>query len=205
MVDRLEKLFELRVLWARAHGQRESLLPSEAARLHVLLSAFPPGVPNLDPRDTATTLAQPLPAHLSVSGHFRTAMVHNLAADGLALMTETLPALDQWVTLTIGDPETEFEYLFPCRVAARVLTGHTWLGLRFAGTPAQRRARGLSSGVWGRDAPPRTSAPPRASAPPRTSAPPRASGVPRATAPPVQAAGGSDFEPTHRFRRLSDD
>lgn len=148
MADRLDRIFELRTLWARAHGQHTSISGSERVRLHRLLSDFQPGVPSYNSRDPYTSLPTPLPAHLAVNGHFHVASVGNLAADGVAIATEALPELDQWVTLTICDEGHGIDYLFPCRIVSRVMSGPTWLGLRFAGAPGQNRVQGRTSGVW---------------------------------------------------------
>jgi hypothetical protein len=153
MGEKLARIFEYRVLYARHRDLQIALTPNEADRLARLREQLPDRVPTLDERDPLTLLAVPLPAHFVAAGHFGSGTLRNASATGLAIATfEEPPALGQRLILHAQDPEQAIEYTFPCRVVLRVVKGTPSMGVAFEGVPSQALVGQNSSGVWRSDA-----------------------------------------------------
>jgi hypothetical protein len=151
MGDKLARIFEYRVLYAKHRELQIPLTSNEDARLVRLRQQLPDRVPSLDERDVFTVLAAPLPAHFVAAGHFGSGTLRNASAVGLAIATfEEPPGLGQRLILHVQEPEQAIEYTFPCRVVVRVVKGTPSMGVMFEGVPSQVRV-GQSSGVWRSD------------------------------------------------------
>lgn len=152
MGDKLERIFELRVLGARERELHVPLTHVEKARLLKLQQELPDRVPAVDERDAFTVLPAALRAQFVVSGQLGSGTLRNASAVGLAVATvEEPPALGQRLILHVHDPEHAVEYTFPCRVVARVVKAPASMGVRFEGMPAQTRVGRQSGPVWRSD------------------------------------------------------
>jgi hypothetical protein len=152
MGDKLERIFEYRVLYAKQRELQIPLTPNEESRLLRLRQQLPDRVPTLDERDAFTVLAAPLPAHFVDAGRFGSGMLRNASATGLAIATfEEPPSLGARLILHVQEPQQAIEYTFPCRVVVRVVKGNTSMGVVFEGVPSQARAGARNSGVWRAD------------------------------------------------------
>jgi hypothetical protein len=158
MAEKLEQVFEYRMLLSKA---RELLIPlsdEESTRLDRLGQRLPTGVPPLDDRDPLTTLSTPLAAEYVHAGRFQPCSVRNLSGAGLALVTTEPPVLGQRLLVHVRDQHRPIEYTFPARVVARVVRGVSGMSVAFEGLPTQRALAGRSaSGVWATDDPTPTS------------------------------------------------
>jgi len=153
MGEKLARIFEYRVLFARHRDLQIPLSPNEEARLLRLRQQLPDRVPALDERDTLTLLAAPLPAHFVAAGHFGSGTLRNASATGMAIATlDEPPGLGQRLILHAQDPDQAIEYTFPCRVVVRVVKGTPSMGVAFEGVPSQTRVGQNNSGVWRSDA-----------------------------------------------------
>ena len=153
MGDELARIFEYRVLYAKHRELQIPLTGSEQARFGELRGQLPDRVPNIDDRDIATLLRNPLPAQIVAGGRFGSGVLRNGSATGLAIeLGEEPPALGERLILHVQESVHALEYTFPCRVIARVVKGVTSMGVVFEGVPSQTRALGRTSGVWRHDA-----------------------------------------------------
>jgi hypothetical protein len=149
MGDKLERIFEYRVLYAKQRELQIPLTRLEQERYGELRSQLPDQVPSLDERDVYTLLKNPLPAQFVAGGRFGSGTLRNGSALGLAISTtEEPPALGQRLILHVQEPAQAIEYTFPCRVVSRVVKGAPSMGVVFDGVPSQTRSLGRTSGVW---------------------------------------------------------
>jgi hypothetical protein len=149
MGDKLARIFEYRVLYAKHRELQIPLTGSERARYAELRRRLPDRVPSLDERDVLTVLKNPLPAQFVAGGRFGSGVLRNGSATGLAIaLGEEPPALGERLILHVQEPAHALEYTFPCRVVSRVVKGSPSMGVVFEGVPSQTRALGRTSGVW---------------------------------------------------------
>jgi len=152
MGDKLARIFEYRVLYAKQRELQIPLTRAEQERLVELRGDLPDHVPSADDRDLPTLLKNPLPAQFVAGGRFGSGTLRNGSAIGLAIvMSEEPPALGERLILHVQEPVEALEYTFPCRVIARVVKGVPSMGVVFEGVPSQTRAMGRTSGVWSHD------------------------------------------------------
>jgi hypothetical protein len=152
MGDKLERIFEYRVLYSKQRDLQIPLTPNEESRLMRLRQQLPDRVPTLDERDAFTVLAAALPAHFVAAGRFGSGTLRNASSLGLAIATfEEPPGLGQRLILHVQEPQNAVEYTFPCRVVVRVVKGTMSMGVVFEGVPTQARAGRNSGGVWRSD------------------------------------------------------
>lgn len=161
MAEKLERIFEYRVLLSKAHELQIPLSPHEKARLARLQQQLPSEVPALDDRDAYTLLATPLPAQYVCGGRFGAGSVRNVSGGGLAIITSDPPELGQRLIVHVREVQHGIEYTFPCRIIARVLKGVPAIGVAFEGVPNLTRLGGHSSGVWRTEEPTTTANRPR--------------------------------------------
>lgn len=154
VADKIERIYQYRVLMATRDQHQIPLDESSRQRLERLSGQLARGVPQLDDRDPYTLLTVPLPVQFIVGGSFGAGVVHNASADGLAIATEEAPPLGVRVLVHVKEPTHGVEYTFPCRVVARVVKGRRSMGVAFEGMPTQSRVGGRRSGVWRSDATP---------------------------------------------------
>jgi hypothetical protein len=147
MADKLQRIFEYRVLLARARKRQPDLDAQEQSRLDRLHQQLPLSVPPLDERDPYTLLGQPLAAEFAVDGRFLTGSLRNVSGGGLAIATTDPPALGQLLTIHVQDRPRAMVYSFPARVVSRVVRGVPAMSVAFEGVPIQTRIA-KSSGVW---------------------------------------------------------
>jgi hypothetical protein len=148
MSKKLERIFEYRVLLAKARELAIPLTPDEEARLDRLGQQLPTAVPPLDDRDPYTLVSEPLPAEFVQSGRFQPCTIRNASGGGLALATVDPPVLDQRLLVHARDPRRPVEYTFPARVVSRVVRGVCGMSVAFEGLPTMRTFGGRASGVW---------------------------------------------------------
>jgi hypothetical protein len=152
MGDKLERIFEFRVLYAK---QRELQIPlslAERERALKLKQELPERVPSVDETDAFTVLPAPIAAQYVVGGHFGAGTLRNASAAGLAIATaEDPPALGQRLILHVHDSTRGIEYTFPCRVVSRVVKAPASMGVRFEGVPSQSRTGHRTGSVWRSD------------------------------------------------------
>jgi PilZ domain len=153
MGDKLERIFEYRVLHAKLRELQIPLSAAERVRLERLQHQLPSRVPSVDDRDPFTLLGTPLPVQYVAAGRFGSGALRNASAVGLAVATVDPPELGQRLILHVEGPLHGIEYTFPCRVISRVVKGVTSMGLVFEGVPSQTRMGRRSSGVWKTDLP----------------------------------------------------
>ena len=151
MGDKLDRIFEYRVLMSKRDHLGIPLTGVETARLERLKGQLSIEVATLDDRDPFTMLSTPLPAQFVVDGQFKGGVVRNVSATGIAVITADPPELGRSLILHVSEPAHGIEYTFPCRVVSRVLSGITSMGLAFEGVPTQTRVGGRRSGVWRSD------------------------------------------------------
>lgn len=150
MGDKLEWIYEYRVLYAKQRELQIPLSREEQRRLGELRAELPSHVPTLDERDALTLLEEPLPAQFVTGGRFGSGTLRNGSSIGLAIETlEDPPALGQRLIVHIQDASRGLEYTFPCRVIARVVSAPPSMGVVFDGVPSQSRSLGRgTSGVY---------------------------------------------------------
>lgn len=153
MADKLQKLFEYRMLIAGGAGA------SDPARLERLREQLVPGVPALDPRDAFTSLGEPVRVEIASGGTFRAGLIQNVGSEGLAIATGDPPALDQRVHIHVYDREGGHAYTAFGRVVARVVRGTSGISLALEGRPTETRLLSRSSGVFRAPGTPATKAP----------------------------------------------
>jgi hypothetical protein len=148
MADKLQRIFEYRVLLSKARKRQPEIDAEDQQRLERLGQQLPLPVPPLDDRDPYTMLSEPLPIEFALEGRFLTGTLHNASGGGLAIATEQPPALGQPLTIHVQDRKRAVVYSFPARVVSRVLSGAPGMSLAFEGVPIQTRIASKSSGVW---------------------------------------------------------
>jgi hypothetical protein len=146
MAEKLERIFEYRVLLARAESS--ALSPTERVQLEHLAAHLPAVVPALDERDPYTLLSEPLAAELLEVDGIAPALVRNAGACGLALSVSEPPPLGCALAVRVRDARHPIEYTFPGRVVSRVVRGLRGIGVAFEGMPLQAPLVGRGSGVW---------------------------------------------------------
>jgi hypothetical protein len=151
MPDKLQRIFEYRVLLSRARELGIPLSDDEAAHLDLLGQELPSGVPPIDERDAHTVLPQPVPVEIVHAGRFQACTLRNAASGGLALVTAVPPQLGQRVLVHVRNPKRPVEYTFPARVVSRVVRGVCGMSVAFEGLPSQRALGGRTSGVFATD------------------------------------------------------
>ena len=137
MAEKLERIFEYRVLLAKAEGI--GLSPVEHARLERLGTQLPAVVPTLDERDPYTLVAEPFAAELLDREGFAPALVRNAGALGFALSVSEPPPLGRSLAVRVRDVRHPIEYTFPARVVSRVVSGLR--GISVARGRVRRRRR----------------------------------------------------------------
>lgn len=159
MGDRLDRIFEYRVLLAKRRELGMALSSQEQARLERLAHQLPGAVPAADDRDPYTLLPQPLPVEFVVHRRASSGTLRNASGAGFAIAAEELPELGARVVVHVREAEHGIEYIFPGTVVSRVVKGATAFGVGFEGLPTQTRLGGRSSGVWRSDPTPTTAQP----------------------------------------------
>ena len=152
MGDRLERIYEYRVLYAKQRDLHIPLTADERARALQLQEELPDSVPAVDDRDALTVLSTPLPVQYVIAGAFGVGTLFNVSATGVAVETEDAPPnLGQRLIVHVHDAQQGLEYTFPCRVVARVIKAPASMGLRFEGMPSQTRIGHASGLRWRSD------------------------------------------------------
>jgi hypothetical protein len=152
MGEKLERIFEYRMLYSKQRDLQIPLTPVEDQRLVRLKQQLPDRVPTVDERDAFTVLATPLAAQYVVGGSFGSGTLRNASAVGLAIATsDAPPALGERLILHVNEPQAGIEYTFPCRVVARVVKGSASMGVYFEGMPSHTRSGGRTGSVWRSD------------------------------------------------------
>jgi hypothetical protein len=152
MGDKLERIFEYRMLYSKQRDLQIPLTPMEDQRLARLKQQLPDRVPTVDERDAFTVLATPLAAQYVVGGSFGSGTLRNASATGLAISTsDAPPPLGERLILHVNEPQAGIEYTFPCRVVARVVKGPASMGVYFEGMPSHTRNGGRAGSVWRSD------------------------------------------------------
>jgi len=147
MADKLERIFEYRVLLQKRAGGA-ALSESDQARMRRLRDQLPALVPPLDDRDPYTLFSEPLMAELVDEAGFHPALLRNAAAEGFALTVEVPPPLGHLLAVRVRDPQHAIEYSFPARVVSRVVRGNCGVSVAFEGVPTQAPLVPHASGVW---------------------------------------------------------
>jgi hypothetical protein len=147
MADKLQRIFEYRVLLSRVHKRQLELDPQDQPRFDRLRQQLPLAVPPLDDRDPYTLLAEPLAVEFAVQGRFFMGTLHNASGGGLAIATLVPPPLGQQLTIQVQDRSHAVVYSFPGRVVSRVVRGVAGMSIAFEGIPKQTRIA-KSSGMW---------------------------------------------------------
>jgi hypothetical protein len=155
MADKLQRIFEYRVLLSNAQERNLGLDPQDQTRLDRLRQQLPMTVPPLDDRDPYTILSEPMPVEFAVGGRFHVGMLRNVSGGGLAIATsDEAPPLGHQLTIHVQDRAHALVYSFPARVVSRVVRGTTGMSVAFDGVPMLTRLTTKSSGVWSaQDAP----------------------------------------------------
>lgn len=148
MADKLQRIFEYRVLLSRARELGIPLSDDECERLDLLGQELPTGVPPIDDCDSHTVLLEPLAVEIVHAGRFQACTLRNAASGGLALVTAVPPQLGQRVLVHVRNPKRPVEYTFPARVVSRVVRGVCGMSVAFEGLPSQRALGGRTSGVF---------------------------------------------------------
>jgi hypothetical protein len=149
MADKLQRIFEYRVLLSKAQKRQPELDDAQQQRLERLRQQLPLTVPPLDDRDPYTLLPDPLEVEFAQDGRFFSASLRNASGGGLAIATDEPPALGQQLAIHVRDREHGVVYSFPARVVSRVVRGLPGMSVAFEGQPVQTRIAIKASGVWG--------------------------------------------------------
>lgn len=147
-MEKLDRIYELRMLLARAGELQIPLSEAEAARLARLARGLGEQVPSVDERDSETWMPIPIPIQFTAQGTYGSGLVRNLSGGGMAVVTSVPPALGQRLVIRIEDQAHGVEYVFPARVVSRVVKGVRAMGVAFEGVPSQARLGNRPSGVW---------------------------------------------------------
>ena len=148
MADKLQRIFEYRVLLSSADKRQPVGTSQDDARLQRLRQQLPLAVPPLDERDPYTLLSEPLTVEFGVGERFVRGTLRNASGGGLAIATEEPPALGKQLVIHVQDRKRAVVYSFPASVVSRVLRGVCGMSVAFEGTPIQTRLAASSSGVW---------------------------------------------------------
>lgn len=148
--DKLQRIFEYRVLLARKEDLSITLDPEEREHLTRLREQLRTGVPQLDARDVYTLVTDTWPVQMALAGRFVTGTVRNASGGGFAIETADPPALGDTVVLQIASEQQGMEYTFPGTVIWRVVRGTPSVGVAFAGI-ATKAPIGRFSGVYAKD------------------------------------------------------
>ncbi|MBN1656239.1 MAG: PilZ domain-containing protein [Deltaproteobacteria bacterium] len=151
MFEKLENIYELRMLVAMKQLLGISLNSKEEKRLSSLKKLLTMKVPRFDENDTKTALETPLFTQYTTAGGFGSGLIRNLSGGGMAILTYDPPPLGQRLIVHVTEQRHGIEYIFPCFVLSRVLKGNTSISVAFEGTPSQVRVGGQGSGVWQKD------------------------------------------------------
>jgi len=147
MGNKLQRIFEYRVLLSRAQKRQPELDAQEQLRLERLRQQLPLSVPPLDDRDPYTLLTDSLPVEFAVEGRFGKGTLRNASGGGLAIATVDPPALGHPLAIHVQDRPHGLVYSFPARVVSRVVRGVAGMSVSFEGVPNQTRIAKIS-GVW---------------------------------------------------------
>ncbi len=147
-MEKLDRIYELRMLLAREGELQIPLNDAETVRLARLERALGRRVPSVDERDSETWLPVPLPIQFTAQGTYGSGIVRNLSGGGMAVITSEPPALGQRMVVRVEDQLHGVEYVFPARVISRVVKGLAAMGVAFEGVPSQTRLGNRNSGVW---------------------------------------------------------
>lgn len=151
MGDKLDRIFEYRVLLAKQRDLGMRLSAQEQARLERLAHQLPTTVPSADDRDPYTLLSRSVPVEFVVQRQPAPGMLRNASGGGFAITTDEPPELGARVVVHVREEAHGIEYIFPGTVVSRVVKGVTAFGLSLVGLPTQTRLGGRSSGVWRSD------------------------------------------------------
>jgi len=146
-MERLDGIYEIHMLRARAGELQIPLNDVESARLARLERALGSRVPSLDERDAETWLPTPVPVQFTAQGTYGSGMARNLSGGGMAIVTSEPPALGSRLVVRVEDQARGVEYVFPGRVISRVVKGLTAMSVEFEGVPSQARLGTRTSGV----------------------------------------------------------
>src|SRR5688572_16420969 len=116
MADKLQRIYEYRVLLSKAQKRQPELDADEQARLERLRQQLPLSVPPLDDRDPYTLLTEPLEVEFAREGRFVSGTLRNASGGGLAIATADPPALGQQLAIHVRDRKHAVVYAFPARV-----------------------------------------------------------------------------------------
>ncbi len=151
MFEKLENIYELRMLVSMKELLGISLSSKEARRLSVLQKQLTMKVPRFDENDSLTALETPLFTQYTTAGGFGSGLIRNISGGGMAILTYDPPPLGQRLIVHVTEQKHGIEYIFPCCVLSRVIKGNTSISVAFEGTPSQIRVGGQESGVWRTD------------------------------------------------------
>jgi hypothetical protein len=152
-MEKLDRIYELRMLLAREGELQIPLNDVETVRLARLERALGRRVPSVDERDSETWLPVPMPIQFTAQGAYGSGIVRNLSGGGMAVITSEPPALGQRMVVRVEDQAHGVEYVFPARVISRVVKGLAAMGVAFEGVPSQTRLGNRNSGVWRNELP----------------------------------------------------
>lgn len=148
MYEKLESIYEYRMLFAMQEHLGIPLSAREQQRLQILGKQLSNTVPKLDENDNKTVLETPLYAQYTTAGGFGSGLVRNISGGGMAILSVDLPPLNQRLIVHVMEPKHGIEYIFPCKVMSRTMKGLTSISIAFDGTPSQLRMGSAGSGVW---------------------------------------------------------
>lgn len=152
-MEKLDRIYELRMLLAREGELQIPLNDAESVRLARLERALGRRVPSVDERDSETWLPVPLPIQFTAQGTYGSGIARNVSGGGMAVITSEPPALGQRMVVRVEDQVHGVEYVFPARVISRVVKGLSAMGVAFEGVPSQTRLGNRNSGIWRNEIP----------------------------------------------------
>lgn len=148
--DKLQRIFEYRVLLARREDLSITLNSEEQDLLKRLQEQLRTGVPQLDARDVYTLVTDSWPVQMALAGRFVHGTVRNASGGGFAIETPEPPSLGDTVVLQIASETQGVEYTFPGTVIWRVVRGTPSVGIAFAAIPTKAPS-GRFSGVYAKE------------------------------------------------------
>lgn len=151
MFEKIENIYELRMLVSMKELLGIALSSKEARRLSALQKQLSMKVPRFDENDSLTVLETPLFTQYTTAGGFGSGLIRNISGGGMAILTYDPPPLGQRLIVHVTEQKHGIEYIFPCCVLSRVIKGNTSISVAFEGTPSQIRVGGQESGVWRTD------------------------------------------------------
>jgi hypothetical protein len=149
--DKLDRIFEYRVLLAKQRDLGMRLSAQEQARLERLAHQLPTEVPSADDRDPYTLLTEPVAVEFVVQRRQALGALRNASGGGFAITAAEPPELGARVVVHVREETHGIEYIFPGTVVSRVVKGVTAFGVSLTGLPTQTRLGRRSSGVWRSD------------------------------------------------------